>query len=144
MLRHLSIRRRRCGIYSEQGADVCADLIQLGRVLIPDIFLPGMLLRGGRYAKLSREGTHFYGFIIRKECKYTKPAVTTVSATSAAAHGLGIEQDLVDRFTIIVDPFFIAFTGKMTAQDDIYVGGRLHELIPKLLAVIGVRQHNTS
>src|SRR5690606_41218067 len=44
------------------------------------------------------------------------------------------------RFTLIVDSFFIAFTGKMTAQDDIYVGGRLHELIPKLLAVIGDRK----
>src|SRR5690606_1429392 len=103
-----------------------------------------MLLRGWRYAKERREGTHFYGFIIWKEFKYTKPAVTTVSATSAAAHGLGIEQHLVDRFTMIVDPFFVALTCKMSAQDDIYVGGRLHELIPKLLAVISVRQHNPS
>src|SRR5690606_41371390 len=88
--------------------------------------------------------TTLFRSIIWKEFKYTKPAVTTVSATSAAAHGLGIEQNLVDRFTMIVDPFFVAFTGKMTAQDDIYVGGRLHELIPKLLAVISVRQHNPS
>ena len=102
----------------------------------------GKMLGSIGYAKQRRVSLYLYSLAIRHELKYTKPSVTTVAFPSAS-EDLHIEHHLMHIATgsILVDTIChrvlkIARTTGVSAKSEHYIGRRIDQFFPDLLAPV--------